>query len=56
MIIKRKEGYYVTGRTARVHLGGPYKKKEDAERRFDQLVSQGRLRREKIKTKSSNEF
>lgn len=37
MIIKRKEGYYVTGSTSRVHLGGPYKKKIDAERRELQL-------------------
>ncbi len=37
MIIKRKEGYYVIGRTSKDHLGGPYKKKEDAERRSLQL-------------------
>lgn len=37
MIIKRKEGYYVIGRTSKDHLGGPYKKKEDAERRIKQL-------------------
>ncbi len=32
MIIRRKEGYFVIGRTRRVHLGGPYKNKVDAER------------------------
>jgi len=37
MIIKRKEGYYVIGRTSRVHLGGPYKKREDAVRRLQQV-------------------
>jgi len=37
MIIKGKEGYYVTGRTSRKHLGGPYKKREDAERRQQQV-------------------
>jgi hypothetical protein len=37
MIIKRKEGYYVIGKTSKQHLGGPYKKREDAERRELQL-------------------
>ena len=37
MIIKGKEGYYVIGSNRRVHLGGPYKKKVDAERREIQL-------------------
>lgn len=37
MIIKRKEGYYVIGSSARVHLGGPYKKREDAVNRMKQL-------------------
>jgi hypothetical protein len=37
MIIKRKEGYYVIGRTSKTHLGGPYKKREDAERRLLQV-------------------
>lgn len=37
MIIKRKEGYYVIGKNSKVHLGGPYKKREDAERRMLQL-------------------
>jgi len=37
MIIKRKEGYYVIGRTSKDHLGGPYKKRGDAERRMLQL-------------------
>lgn len=37
MIIKGKEGYYVIGSSRRVHLGGPYKKKVDAERREIQL-------------------
>jgi hypothetical protein len=37
MIKKGKEGYYVIGRTSKHHLGGPYKKREDAERRELQL-------------------
>ncbi len=37
MIIKRKEGYYVIGKTSRQHLGGPYKKREDAVRRLQQV-------------------
>jgi hypothetical protein len=37
MITRRKEGYYVIGRTSKDHLGGPYKKKADAERRVKQL-------------------
>ena len=37
MIIKRKEGYYVIGSTQKVHLGGPYKKKESAIHREIQL-------------------
>jgi hypothetical protein len=37
MIIKRKEGYYVIGKDSKDHKGGPYKKKEDAERRSWQL-------------------
>jgi len=37
VIIKRKEGYYVIGSSARVHLGGPYKKREDAVNRMNQL-------------------
>ncbi len=32
MIIKGKEGFYVIGSSRRVHLGGPYKKRVDAER------------------------
>lgn len=37
MIIKRKEGYYVIGKTSRKHLGGPYKKREDAVHRLQQV-------------------
>ncbi|MGA3291996.1 MAG: hypothetical protein ABSC49_02485 [Candidatus Microgenomates bacterium] len=37
MIIKRKEGYYVVGKTSRRHLGGPYKKRGDAVRRLQQV-------------------
>lgn len=48
MIIKRKEGYYVIGSTSKVHLGGPYKKKEDAERRVKQLTPKRAVR---VKTK-----
>ncbi len=46
MIIKRKEGYYVTGSSSKQHLGGPYKKKEDAERRLKQLIQQKILKPE----------
>jgi hypothetical protein len=45
MIIKRKEGYYVTGWNSKVHLGGPYKKKEDAERRLLQLGLPNKIRK-----------
>lgn len=37
MIIKRKEGYYVIGKTSKKHLGGPYKKREDAVNRLRQV-------------------
>jgi len=37
MITKRKDGYYVIGKNSKDHLGGPYKKKTDAERRVKQL-------------------
>lgn len=36
-ITKGKEGYYVIGRNSKIHLGGPYKKKEDALRRLEQI-------------------
>lgn len=47
MIIKGKEGYYVTGKTSKHHLGGPYKKKEDAENRLIQLIKKGLVRKVK---------
>lgn len=37
MIVKRKEGYYVMSKTSHKHLGGPYKKREDAVRRLQQV-------------------
>jgi hypothetical protein len=37
MIIRRKEGYYVIGKKNKKHLGGPYKKREDAVNRLRQV-------------------
>lgn len=37
MIIKRKEGYYVISKNTKKHLGGPYKKREDAVHRLQQV-------------------
>jgi hypothetical protein len=37
MIVKRKEGYFVLSEKSRRNLGGPYKKREDAERRLRQV-------------------
>lgn len=37
MIVKRKNGYYVLSKTSHRHLGGPYKKREDALERLRQV-------------------
>ena len=36
-IIKKSDGYYVTSEDGKKNLGGPYKKKEDAEKRLGQV-------------------
>ena len=36
MIIKKKDGYYVFSKTGK-NLGGPYKKKEEAVKRLQQV-------------------
>jgi hypothetical protein len=37
MIVKRKNGYYVLSEASHKHLGGPYKKREDALKRLRQV-------------------
>lgn len=37
MIIKRKDGYFVISEKSKKHLGGPYKKREDAVNRLRQV-------------------
>jgi hypothetical protein len=37
MIVKRKNGYYVISKLSHKHLGGPYKKREDALKRLRQV-------------------
>lgn len=37
MIVKRKTGYFVLSEKTRKNLGGPYKTKEEAEKRLRQV-------------------
>ena len=37
MIIKRKKGYYVISEKSKKNLGGPYKTKEEAVKRLQQV-------------------
>ena len=37
MIIKNDDGYYVFAEKSRKRLGGPYKTKEEAQKRLDQV-------------------
>ncbi|KKS94981.1 MAG: hypothetical protein UV71_C0015G0011 [Microgenomates group bacterium GW2011_GWC1_43_13] len=37
MIIRRKDGYFVISEKGKKKLGGPYKKRVDAERRLMQV-------------------
>jgi hypothetical protein len=37
VIIRRKDGYFVISEKGKKKLGGPYKKREDAERRLQQV-------------------
>ena len=37
MIVKKKDGYHVLSEKAKKNLGGPYKTKEEAEKRLRQV-------------------
>lgn len=37
MIVKRKDGYYVLSEKTKRNLGGPYKTREEAEKRLRQV-------------------
>ncbi|MCK4588626.1 hypothetical protein KAT60_02300 [Candidatus Woesebacteria bacterium] len=37
MIIKRKDGYYVLSEKTRRNMGGPYKTREEAKKRLQQV-------------------
>lgn len=37
MIVKRKDGYYVLSEKTKRNLGGPYKTREEAEKRLKQV-------------------
>ena len=37
MIVKRKDGYYVLSEKTRRNMGGPYKTKEEAKKRLQQV-------------------
>ena len=37
MIVKKKDGYYVLSEKPKRNLGGPYKTKEEAEKRLRQV-------------------
>ncbi len=37
MIVKRKAGYYVLSEKTRKNLGGPYKTREEAKKRLQQV-------------------
>lgn len=37
MIVKREDGYYVISEKTKKNLGGPYKTKEEAEKRLRQV-------------------
>ncbi len=37
MIVKKKDGYYVISEKTKKNLGGPYKTREEAEKRLRQV-------------------
>ena len=37
MIVKREDGYYVLSEKTKKNLGGPYKTREEAEKRLKQV-------------------
>jgi hypothetical protein len=37
MIVKRKDGYYVLSEKTRRNMGGPYKTREEAKKRLQQV-------------------
>ncbi|HEX6977056.1 MAG TPA: hypothetical protein VF185_01685 [Patescibacteria group bacterium] len=37
MIVKKKDGYYVLSEKTKRNLGGPYKKRQDAQKRLRQV-------------------
>jgi len=45
MIVKRKDGYYVLSEKTRRNLGGPYKTKEEAKKRLQQVEYFKRLKK-----------
>jgi len=45
MIIKRKDGYYVLSEKTRRNMGGPYKTREEARKRLQQVEYFKRLKK-----------
>jgi len=44
MIVKRKDGYYVLSEKTRRNMGGPYKTREEAKKRLQQVEYFKRLK------------